>query len=204
MVGALIKNLPNGTALHCLSNFLHDDTEICYNFRYPAKTDRKNKGSPWSMRHLAIYQHYRREINASKWVLVQPSHGLRAQMVKYLNSTLCQSRLKYLHSANLHCMCLMSAEQGWREYLNYEQTGLTSLVTCVTPPSQTFLLLPFKNPNERSRNRNKRPIFPELEENHRTYAHWKTRISSPNSLITRTSNDSRRRFSKPAHISTHA
>ena len=114
------------------SRHLSSSIEFCYNIRYPARNQRQTHGSPWSIRHTAVYEHHNSASGSSRWIIVQPSENLRAQIMEYLGSTFSigstGAGIGGLDPLELHSAVLISAERDWRSYLNDLEKDLKLLV----------------------------------------------------------------------------
>ncbi|KAF8242913.1 hypothetical protein K440DRAFT_91584 [Wilcoxina mikolae CBS 423.85] len=91
--------------------------EFCYNIRYAAKNGRKTNGSPWSIRHMAIYEQHDSTLGSSRWIMVQPSDDYKAQVVEYLDSEVSATG-GTIDPLVLHAMLFDSSERDWKDYIN--------------------------------------------------------------------------------------
>lgn len=106
--------------------------EICYNIRYASKNGRST-GSPWSLRHTAVYEHHDLTSGSSRWIVVQPSDSVKARMIEYLGSDFFTASMKTEKAARLdplrfHSAVFVSAERDWRDYINDLENELKLLV----------------------------------------------------------------------------
>lgn len=98
-----------------------------YNLRYADKHGRDRK-NPWSIRHTAIYQRFNSATKSSIWILLQPSEvsykDLKDAVEDFDNTThLDQSKLL------LHELFFWNANKNWRDYINFLQKELLTLVS---------------------------------------------------------------------------
>lgn len=102
--------------------------EFAYNLRYVEKHGRDLK-SPWSVRHMAVYQQFNAEKRSSKWILLHPSAAARQQLKKVVSDVACHGPVDQRF---LHLTFLWVTEKNWREYVNYLQKEFRPLV-CTFP-----------------------------------------------------------------------
>jgi hypothetical protein len=100
--------------------------EFVYNLRYPEEHGRDLR-DPWSMRHTAIYQKYDVEKDTSVWILLQPSKACYQQLRQIFLSDKFGSLQKH-RKHFWHMLFMWSFEQNWRDYINFLEKDLTTLV----------------------------------------------------------------------------
>lgn len=98
--------------------------ELCYLLRYPARHGRKS-GYPFSLRQVAVYQHFENVKKTSKWIFVQAPDKLTNELC----SSIASAKQKEPPS-DTHRRVFTLAEQEWRDYICHLDTELSALVRC--------------------------------------------------------------------------
>jgi len=110
-------------------NILTICEEFMYNLRYAARHGRERK-TPWTIRHTAIYHRFNLKTRSSLWILLQPSEDSYNDLKELYHNTDCGGQSG--HRGLLHELFFWGVEGNWREYINYLQKELLVLVG---PPS---------------------------------------------------------------------
>ena len=98
-----------------------------YNLRYADKHGRDRK-NPWSIRHTAIYQQFNSVTQSSIWILLQPSEASYRDFkdaLEHLDCTTLSGQSKLF----LHELFFWNADRNWRDYINFLQRELLTLVS---------------------------------------------------------------------------
>jgi hypothetical protein len=99
---------------------MHED--VCYNLRFFEPHGRQ-LADPWSCRQSAIHQKFYPSRGNSAWIIIHQPMALRENLQH------AQSR-SFLHPMAMHIRYIRSANYHWRDYLNYRNSELLSLVSC--------------------------------------------------------------------------
>lgn len=106
----------------------HDfvSVELAYNLRYAHKHGRQLR-DPWSIRHSAIYQRCEQKTKSTCCVIIQPSEAFYCQLKQLLH--LNGARSAPAITAVIHSAFLWDTERNWRQYINYLEKDLSTLVS---------------------------------------------------------------------------
>ena len=99
--------------------------ELCYLLRYPARHGRKS-GCPFSIRQMAIYQHFNHVKKTSRWIFVQAPDDF----ADGLRSELASRGQEKISAYSIYRRVFLLAEQEWRDYICYLDAELATLVRC--------------------------------------------------------------------------
>lgn len=112
--------------------------EICYNLPYMAQNGR-DRGDPWSLRQVGVYQRFCFEHRRSIWIFLQLSQQTRAWLIKMLDRD-GASRAEE-HSMVFHLVILSITSRGWNDYLEHLDALLAEYVSIlVFNPQETWVL----------------------------------------------------------------
>ena len=103
-------------------------TEICYNLPFAALNGR-DRGSPWSLRRIGVYQQYCLRSHRSWWIFLGQSQDVRTRFAADLENANGARNVKNGHPMLLHLIVLATAACNWPEYLEYLQDQLFEFVS---------------------------------------------------------------------------
>jgi hypothetical protein len=90
---------------------------------------------PWVLRQMAVYQNYCPKTSSSNWIFLQPSEHITSVLSKNVRNSEGNdelSLLNYEFASSLNLAILVSTEMDWRQYINYLESEINTLVRVLT------------------------------------------------------------------------
>jgi len=101
--------------------------EFCYNLQY-VDLNGRNRGDPWSLRQCGVYQQICLKTCRSRWVLLQVSDKMRAQLDQALQNRSQKNVELGINPMVPHVIFISAMAVNWQEYLEHLQVQLSVLV----------------------------------------------------------------------------
>lgn len=101
--------------------------EICYNIHYVEKNGR-NRGDPWSLRQMGVYQQVSLPKKNSVWIMLQPSGRCREHLDKISQANTEDHSHLFANPMLLHLHFLTAMAGQWEDYIQDLQDRLKNLV----------------------------------------------------------------------------
>lgn len=88
----------------------------------------RNRGDPWSLRQLGLYQQFNVSSDRTMWLILQPPSSVldATRQIWNENKTDSRSPQTWIVKTHLLFMCLMV--RNWQEYLDHLQSELAFFV----------------------------------------------------------------------------
>ncbi|CAF9914376.1 MAG: hypothetical protein HETSPECPRED_001965 [Heterodermia speciosa] len=99
--------------------------ECCYNFHYVERNNR-NRGDPWSLRQMGLYQQFDFSSDRTMWLILQPPGTILDATRQIWNENETGSRAPQRWIVQTHLLYMSLMVRNWQEYLDYLQSDLAS------------------------------------------------------------------------------
>ncbi|PMD19759.1 hypothetical protein NA56DRAFT_705470 [Hyaloscypha hepaticicola] len=100
--------------------------KFCYNLQY-VDLNGRNRGDPWSLRQCGVYQQICLKTCRSRWVLLQVSDKIRAQLDQALQNRSQKNVELGINPMVPHIIFISTMAVNWQEYLEHLQLQLSVL-----------------------------------------------------------------------------